>query len=977
MFAVIAINAPARGGGTAYRAMSRTQAGGKATYPGPVFHYHILPELVERLAAGQLVEAPFGDKAVQGIIVGFSEVAPVSKTRPVTRLLFDAPLLSSMQLDLGLWLSDYYLAPLIDCLRLMLPPGLLRRPQAVLRLHPEAPAPQGLPAVQQQIVELVQAHGVRSMAQLAHQLGQERAARAVRALVRRGVLIRGSSLPAPRARPRRVNFVRLIASPPQVQGVRPLLGRPSAQAAVLQALLDMDDPLPSPESVLAWAGASSSTLSTLARKGWVTMTPERVLIQALPAAQKVDLGRAHKQRAVVAHLLQHALAAVDEKTLRQATGASAAVLRALQGRRLIQRLVEPAVVLLALGEQQTRQEIVKLRGAARQNKVLDYLLGCTPGEWVWVSWVYAETGCALDDLRALEGHGLVELAERELVRDPLQGRVFAPETKPPLTGDQARVWREIEPFVAQGQSRHVFLLHGVTGSGKTEIYMRAVEATLGRGRQAIVLVPEISLTPQAIRRFAARFPDGLGVIHSGLSDGERYDTWRRIRAGQVRLVIGPRSALLAPLPDIGLIVLDEEHDASYKQGDVAPTYHARDVALKIAEQHGAVVVLGSATPDLTTFYRAREGGDMRLLRLPRRILADAASTSPGGVQLSEALPPVRVIDMRQELRAGNRSMFSRVLQKEMRRALAAGEQTILFLNRRGTSTFVLCRDCGAVIRCPRCDIPLTYHGSGQSLTCHHCNYQQAAPQACPLCQSRRIRYFGVGTQRVEDAVRELLPGARILRWDRDATRAKGSHQNLLDLFTRHQADLLIGTQMIAKGLDLPLVTLVGVIAADTALNLPDFRAAERTFQLLVQVAGRAGRSLLGGNVVVQTYTPEHYAIQTASQHNYGAFYAKEREFRRRLGYPPFSRLARLVYSDANASRCRRQADALAEQLREAVRRRRADHVRLIGPAPCFFKRLRGRWRWQIVVCAPDPRALLAHIVLPAGWRLDIDPVDIL
>jgi primosomal protein N' (replication factor Y) len=333
--------------------------------------------------------------------------------------------------------------------------------------------------------------------------------------------------------------------------------------------------------------------------------------------------------------------------------------------------------------------------------------------------------------------------------------------------------------------------------------------------------------------------------------------------------------------------------------------------------------------------------------------------------------------MRQELRVGNRSMFSRLLQKEIKRTLDAKEQMILFLNRRGTSTFVMCRDCGTVVRCSRCDIPLTYHHSSKDLVCHHCNHRQPVPQVCPVCQGHRIRYFGVGTQRVEDAIRSLHPQARILRWDRDATRQKGSHETLLDRFTQHQADVLIGTQMIAKGLDLPLVTLVGVITADTALNLPDFRAAERTFQLLVQVAGRAGRSLRGGNVIFQTYAPEHYAIQTAARHDYDAFYEQERAFRHRLGYPPFSRLARVVYADPNAARCRQQADALAAALRTTIRDHHLAQVHLIGPAPCFLSRLRGRWRWQIIVRARDPAPVFSRISLPAGWKLDIDPLDVL
>jgi primosomal protein N' (replication factor Y) len=543
------------------------------------------------------------------------------------------------------------------------------------------------------------------------------------------------------------------------------------------------------------------------------------------------------------------------------------------------------------------------------------------------------------------------------------------------------------------------LLHGVTGSGKTEIYMRAATETLERGRQVIVLVPEISMTAQTIRRFQARFGTLVGVIHSRLSDGERYDTWLKIRAGQIRLVVGPRSALFAPMDDIGLMVLDEEHDGSYKQADLAPSYHARDLAWQLAEKHGALVILGSATPDLVTYYRARESRELKLLELPRRILAHyrhleqqqklnteiRVQYTPFGPGLDHVysidLPPVHVVDMRHELRAGNRSMFSRLLKQEILRTLAQREQVILFLNRRGASTFVMCRDCGSVVQCPQCEIPLAYHLAGQNLTCHHCNHQQAVPSTCTICQSRRIRHFGVGTQRVQQALHELAPAARVLRWDRDTTTEYRTHDLILDRFARHKADVLIGTQMVAKGLDLPLVTLVGVVSADTALNLPDFRAAERTFQLLAQVAGRAGRGPSGGQVVLQTYAPEHYAIQSAAQHDYAGFYAQERAFRQQMGYPPFARLVRLVCSDSNQARCRERAQDLAQQLVRAIRQHGLDTLDLIGPAPCFFKRLRGQWRWQIIVRGPCPSAdlerLFNSVPMPPGWQLDRDPLDML
>jgi primosomal protein N' (replication factor Y) len=986
MFAIVTVNTPAHSGGSAYQRVP--QAGERTTFPGPVFHYHVPPERAEQIKPGTLIEVPFGPRQVQGIVIALSDATPVSETKPLTQVLIDRPVLSQSQLDLGLWLSAYYLSPLIDCLRLMLPPGLLRQPRAVLSLHPEVPIPSELPSAQRQVIELIEQRGTLSATQIARRVGKAQARKAIRALVRRGILVRGSELPAPRARPKRVNLVRLRASPSQVEEMRPLLGRPNKQASVLQALLDQDDPLPSVDRIMALANVSQSTLATLAGKGWIELTPKRTLILALPAAEDADLGRAPRQKAVLDYLCAQAVP-VEERAVRQATGASTATLRALQERGLIRQIPEPSAVLLCLDEAEARRTIIRLRGARQQHRVLDYLLSRSPGEWTWVSWVYAETGCTRSDLLILEEHSLVDLAEREVWRDPLADRSFAPERPPLLTPDQERAWAEIKDTLAERGQPDTFLLYGVTGSGKTEIYMRAVEMTLRQGRQAIVLVPEISLTPQTIRRFAARSSDGLGVIHSGLSDGERYDTWRRIRTGQIRLVIGPRSALFAPFDDIGLIVLDEEHDASYKQSDTMPAYHARKVALQIAKYHSAVVLLGSATPDIVTFYRARETDDIHLLKLPQRIQSRPLHTTgqpPTDAQhremhVTQRLPPVRVVDMRHELRVGNRSIFSRALQEGVKRALASGEQVILFLNRRGASTFVMCRDCGTAVRCPRCDIPLTYHlgqkAQAHTLTCHHCNYKQEMPRVCPICQSARIKYFGAGTQRVEETLCALLPDVRVLRWDSDTTTQKGSHQALLDRFMKHQADVLIGTQMIAKGLDLPLVTLVGVISADTALNLPDFRAAERTFQLLTQVAGRAGRGPRGGQVIIQTYTPEHYAIRAAANHDYEAFYKRERAFRHQLGYPPFSRLARLLYSDSSATRCREQAAALAETLRDAIQRHHIQHVHLIGPAPCFLNRLQGRWRWQIIIRADAPHDLLKHVSLPPVWRLDIDPLDVL
>jgi primosomal protein N' (replication factor Y) len=581
----------------------------------------------------------------------------------------------------------------------------------------------------------------------------------------------------------------------------------------------------------------------------------------------------------------------------------------------------------------------------------------------------------------------------------LAGQDFVPDTAPPLTEDQRRVWDVIRVRLhaqAAGPGPTAFLLHGVTGSGKTEIYLRALETALARSQRAIVLVPEIALTPQTVRRFAARFPGRVAVWHSELGEGERYDTWRRARLGLVDIVIGARSALFAPLPDIGVIVLDEEHDEAYKQDPPQSVpYHAREAAVQYARQLGAVCLLGSATPDAVTFFRARRG-DYQLLELPLRImghahyiqaqaekyrvapryhaLGDAAGAAD--VALTIDLPPVEVVDMRQELRMGNASMFSRKLRAALAETLERHEQVILFLNRRGTATFVFCRDCGYALKCPQCDAPLTHHGAAQALTCHHCGHRQPQPERCPQCAGVRVKYFGLGTEKLAEAVQAEFPRASVLRWDRDATRTKGAHELILRQFSTQQADVLVGTQMIAKGLDLPLVTLVGVVSADVGLGLPDYRAAERTFQLLTQVAGRAGRGLLGGRVVLQTYQPEHYAIQAAAQHDYAGFYAREIEYRKDLGYPPFRRLLRLLYRHTNLARAEAEANVVAAQLRLRIKDGQIPYTDLAGPAPCFFGKIAGEHRWQIIVRGPDPAALVRGLALK-GWIVDVDALNTL
>jgi len=598
------------------------------------------------------------------------------------------------------------------------------------------------------------------------------------------------------------------------------------------------------------------------------------------------------------------------------------------------------------------------RRARRQAEVLHLLLDA--GEPVPAG----ESGAAL---RALAERGLVRSVQVEARRDPAGRRAYTPTQPQPPTEEQARALAEIRRRLDLPQPGPL-LVHGVTGSGKTEIYLQAIADVLERGRQAIVLVPEIALTPQMIERFRSRFGEEVAVLHSRLSDGERFDQWRAIKSGRVSIVVGARSAVFAPFSDLGLIVVDEEHETSYKQQE-SPRYHARTVAMQRARQAGALLLLGSATPALETYHAAREGA-MGLVTLTQRID-------------DRPLPPVELVDLRQELAEGNRSIFSRALQKHLTEVLQRREQAILFLNRRGYSTFVLCRSCGLTIKCPNCDVSLTYHAGATHLTCHYCGHRSAPPRRCPDCGSEKIRFFGAGTEKVQAELETLFPDVRALRLDVDTTRRKGSHEQILGDFAAGKAQVLVGTQMVAKGLDFPGVTLVGVVAADTALNFPDFRAAERTFQLLTQVAGRSGRGRAPGRVVVQTYNPGHYAVQAAASHDYQGFFDQEMAIRREVGYPPLSRLVNLLASGPDEQ----AVEALARQAGLALAQFFAPES-IWGPNPAPLSKLKSNYRWQVAVRGQEAQALRQGVrqalqLLPrrssteARLTVDVDPVSML
>ncbi|MHB1132852.1 MAG: replication restart helicase PriA [Chloroflexota bacterium] len=578
--------------------------------------------------------------------------------------------------------------------------------------------------------------------------------------------------------------------------------------------------------------------------------------------------------------------------------------------------------------------------------------------------------------QALAAHGYVSIDSRPVWRQPLAPPTGSPLPLPALTREQDAALSAIAVPLQNAQAA-AFLLHGVTGSGKGEVYLHALARAIAVGKRAIVLVPEIALTPQTTRRFVDRFGGRVAVFHSRLSPGEHHDEWRRVRAGEVDVVIGSRSAVFAPLPNLGLVIVDEEHEGAYKQSQVVPRYHARDVALKLGQAAGAVVVLGSATPAVETYYRARDTKTLTLLELKSRVQGGRpGEATPSQPPPTIELPRVQVVDMRSQRRL-SRNVLSAPLRRAMAEVLRDEGQLILFVNRRGSATSVVCKACGFVASCTRCDVPLVYHSDRGQLLCHQCSRTYPQFLACPQCWSRSLEYQGAGTQRVEAEAHGLFPRARVVRWDSDTTRGKGAHQRILDKFLNREADILVGTQMVAKGLDLPRVSLVGIVAADTALQLPDFRAAERTFQLLTQVSGRAGRSTSAGRVIVQTYSPQHYCLRAARTHDYTGFYRQEIAFRAEHRYPPFLDLAKLVYSASNEARCRREGERLGRILDATIERLGLPDIEVNGPAPAFRRRVRGRYRWQLIVRGQGLAALLRGLPLTPGWAIDIDPISLL
>ncbi|MFW5995787.1 MAG: primosomal protein N' [Halanaerobiaceae bacterium] len=541
------------------------------------------------------------------------------------------------------------------------------------------------------------------------------------------------------------------------------------------------------------------------------------------------------------------------------------------------------------------------------------------------------TDCQYKTLHKLQDKGFLKYYSRAEQRIPVKEKHQQESIELKPTPDQKQVMEQISAAAAEERD-DVFLLHGVTGSGKTEVYLQMIAEVVEAGRGAVVLVPEISLTPVMVRRFYSRLGETVAVLHSRLSPGEKYDEWKRLKDGKAQIAIGARSAIFAPVRNPGLFVIDEEHETTYKQNN-PPCYHARRVAVERGRLHSAPVILGSATPSLESYFYARHNKfNFNYLSLPERIH-------------SRPLPPVEVVDMREELKKGNTSIFSRPLKRAVRGALDQGEQVLLFLNRRGYSSFVLCRECGKTIKCTRCDISLTLHSSDNRLHCHYCGFSRSQPESCPHCGSQYIRDFGIGTEKIEESVCGEFPRATVERMDVDTTGKKGSHRRILRRLEEGDIDILVGTQMIAKGHDYPGISVVGVISADTIINLPEFRAAERTFQLLTQVAGRTGRGEKSGRVLVQTYTPDHYSIQAARDHNYGEFYNCEIKLRRQLNYPPFTRMINIIIRGEKENKVEKKA----RQLGKFIKKYSHLACEVCGPSPAPLSRIKGRFRWQIIL----------------------------
>ncbi len=911
------------------------------------FTYHVPPG--REVRAGEVLHVPFGARTLQGVVVEgpFDLPGYAGTTRPIDPPVEGAPVITARRLELAQWIADRYLAPAWESYALMLPPGASERPQTLVARAAGGPQNDGdpeahprLPEPQARLYALL-GPDPRPAEELRAKAGERAFDQALAALVRRGLAEKRYRLGRPRGRARVAEVVRLLVPPERARAAALAIEgrRRSRPARVLRALLDAGVPLPSEE--LARIARGRAVVEALVRDGVLEPAPpgegsgSGPRGEDSPGALRLAVSRERAERVA----LRLSRTRADE--------ASAA---------LLERLAADA--------EGGREPTARLAGLGRE-------LG--PGARAAVERLAAEALVAVD-----------EVLDR---RDPLAGLSVLTRPRPELIGDQrvasARARALIDRAATGGDGGTPLLMVGVTGSGKTEVYLDALAHAVDRGRRGIVLVPEIALTPQTVRRFAERFPGRVGVLHSGLSLGEAFDEWHAAAEGRYDVVIGSRSAIFAPVPDLGLVVVDEAHEWTYKQEDPQPRYDARDVAARLCELAGAALVLGTATPSAEQWYQA-VSGELERVDLPRRV---RPVPQPGGgvaVWPSDEMPEVEVVDMR-----GGRSLFSEHLALALGETLERGEQSILFLNRRGLAGFLLCPQ-GHSPECSSCDVSLALHTRGEPsggapppdegaaarrrvLVCHQCGRRRGVPAACPRCGGA-LGPARAGTQRVEREVRRLYPAARVERWDRDTARRRDHHEAILGRFLGQEIDVLVGTQMVAKGLDIPAVTLVGVVLADYTLREGDFRSRERTFQLLVQVGGRAGRAERPGRVVIQTLQPEDRAVEAAAAGDVDGFLEQELQWRAAHDYPPIRRLARLLFAHPRLAYGAEEAARVATEVRRLAAG--APHVEVLGPLRPRFARVRGRHRWSIVVKADDPSTLLRPLALPAGWRVDIDPASV-
>ncbi|SDK42818.1 primosomal protein N' [Natronincola ferrireducens] len=629
---------------------------------------------------------------------------------------------------------------------------------------------------------------------------------------------------------------------------------------------------------------------------------------------------------------------------------------------------------LTLKDDEVDTTIASLKNAKRQKEILLFLKAhkeCAVKELLDILKVTRSS------LNALISKGYITIIDKEHKRDPFKDIVFKDFPKLVPNSQQKKVIDVITNYIKE-EKAHTFLLHGITGSGKTEIYLQLMEQVLKKDKQGIILVPEIALTPQTVERFYGRFGEGIAVLHSNLSDGERFDEWRKITEGKVNIAIGARSAIFAPFKNLGMVIIDEEHENTYKS-EINPKYHAIEVANYRSKEEGAIVVLGSATPSIESYYKG-EQKEVSLFTLTKRATASD-------------LPEVEIIDMRKELDNGNKSILSHTLFSAIQQNLEVNKQTILFLNRRGFATFVSCRQCGYVVKCKHCDIAMTHHKNMKNLQCHYCGDKIQEPETCPSCSSSNINYFGAGTQRIESLINTYFPKAIIERMDMDSTIVKGSHQRILEKFKKGKIDILVGTQMISKGLDFPNVTLVGVISADASLNLPDFRASEKTFQLVTQVAGRAGRGLDKGRVILQTYNPEHYSIYTAANHDFESFYKEELLLRKEFIYPPFVQLINICFTGKNEKEVYIVSEKITNNIKYILQAKGYSQYNEIvfGPNPAIISKINEKFRYQILLKNHEVpyhllRSIVKYLLLDKRQKfipstitvsIDIDPLYIM